>query len=422
MVSFARPRGMKDFFPSEMKIREQVIESIRETFRTYGYLPFDTPSVERLDVLERKGGDEIEGQIFRIEGDLGLRFDLTVPLARVCGGNQFVLPFKRYAIGPVWRREEPQRGRMREFYQADIDIVGSARPECEAELLSCANDCIERLGFQKPRIRINSRKVLDSLCKKFMIEDKKKSCLLRILDKKNKVSDDQIKKEMIDCGISQTQVENILSFIGAKMKNEEALEAVRQVVNGKEVADEIERVLALCKDYGISPAIDLSLVRGLAYYTGMVFEMELGREIGSVAGGGRYDNLVGLFGRNLPAVGISLGVERLCTLLEEKKGRDESVTYAKVYVAAVREEFSSYARKVAVKLRRNGIPCETDTMGRNLARQIEYAKKLGIPFVIIVGEKETKEDKVTLRELESGMERMLKVDDVGDAIEEKNNS
>ncbi len=415
MADYATPKGMRDFLPAQMKMRETVVQTIKETFRLYGYLPFDTPAIEKLEVLQRKGGEEIEGQIFRIEGDLGLRFDLTVPLARVCGTGQFALPFKRYAVGPVWRREEPQKGRFREFYQADVDIVGSEKPECEAELLACSNECIVKLGFTNPKIKINSRKVLDALCAKIGIDDKKKNSLMRALDKIGKLSEDGIRKEMIGKGISEKQVEDVFEFIRAKGGNAKILKEIEKL--DLQAAKELESILKICRGYGISPEIDLSLVRGLAYYTGTIFEIELPGGAGSVAGGGRYDGLSGLFGRKLPAVGISLGIERLITLIEaQSKGGDkgsgkESGTYSKVYVASVKEEFSSYAREVAGKFRRLGIPCETDCMQRNLGRQIESAGKSGIPFAAIVGEKEKKEGKVTLRDLVTGKESMVNVEE-----------
>ncbi|PIN83676.1 histidine--tRNA ligase, partial [Candidatus Micrarchaeota archaeon CG11_big_fil_rev_8_21_14_0_20_47_5] len=366
-MDFSVPKGMRDFLPQEMREREEVIDSIRSTFRLYGYAPFDTPAVEKMETLQRKGGEEIEGQIFKIEGGLGLRFDLTVPLARVCGGKQFSLPFKRYAIAPVWRREEPQKGRFREFYQADIDVVGSASAECEAELLACANECLERLGFANAAIKINSRKVLDALCEKIGVGEEKKGALMRSLDKIGKLDGEEIRKEMERKGIGKQEIDGVFGFIEGAKGNEKALAKIREIGTKKalEAESELSAVLCACKDYGITPQIDLSLVRGLAYYTGTVFEIKLSEDMGSVAGGGRYDSLISLFGKRLPAVGISLGIERLIALLREKRKESKGAPYTKVFVACVNEKARDYARKAAGELRSRGICTEIDLMGRN---------------------------------------------------------
>ncbi|MDD5022681.1 MAG: histidine--tRNA ligase, partial [Candidatus ainarchaeum sp.] len=342
MSNRSTPKGMRDFLPEDMLIREEVIEKIKKVYRKYGYLPLETPAMEYLKVLDSKqSGEEIAGQIFKIENsELGLRYDLTVPLARVASENSFPKPFKRYCIGRVWRREEPQKGRFREFWQADIDVIGSKSMRADAEAITAAREAIIELGFDTPKIIINNRKIMNSLSKKIGFE-KEVNFVLRIMDKLDKIGENEVKKQL-ENKIGKEKTEKILKEIIVKGDNRKKLEIAKKV--DEEGAKELEEIIKLCN---FEIEIDFSLVRGLGYYTGPVFEIKLGDKIGSVAGGGRYDNLIGLYGQTDYAVGISLGIERLILLIKE---RSKEKTKTKVLVCAIDEKLYPDVLKIAEKI------------------------------------------------------------------------
>jgi histidyl-tRNA synthetase len=392
--------------PEQALILEEVLDKVRAVFRKYGYEPIETPAFEELEVLEKKSGAEVRKQIFCVGEDkrLGLRFDLTVPLARLVAGNASLpKPFKRYHISRVWRREEPQKGRFREFYQADVDIVGSAGMECDAELLACAEEALEAVGLEHLKIRVNNRKMLDAIFTKLGLKVDATE-IFRALDKMEKQGKEVVEQELRLLGLNGGEIEELMKFAAMKGTNEEKLVFVEKHFAGAgEGVGELRTLLELLEEYGVKAEVDLALVRGLDYYTGPVFEISAGGGIGSVAAGGRYDNLIELYGaRPTPATGISLGIERLMELL---KGKAKRVTH--VYVAAAKDEYRNEARKIAGKLRKAGISVQLDLMGRKLGKQFEYANTMGIPYAIIVGEREMKEKKVTLRDMKSGNERML---------------
>ncbi|MFA5929412.1 MAG: histidine--tRNA ligase [Candidatus Micrarchaeia archaeon] len=403
MADYSAPKGMRDFLPDEAAKRESAIEAIKRTYRKFGFVPMDTPALESVEVLERKCGEEIKGQLFRVDdGKTALRFDLTVPLSRVASLNTFKKPFKRYCIAPVWRREEPQKGRFREFYQADADIIGCPTVRAEAELIACAVSAIEALGFSGATVLLNDRRIITAIAASLL--SGKESTVLRILDKREKIGDAACVEQLVAAGAKEKDARKLLSDLTAAKTNAEALSVAEKY--SKEGAESLKEILALVKEYGkYEVRIDLSLVRGLDYYTGAIFEITLGKEMGSVAGGGRYDNLLSMYGQADSAVGISLGFERLMVLMgaraPEKRG---------VFVAAVKDEFYSYALQVAGKLRAQGVEAQTDLNARNLKKQMDYAAGC-CRFIAVVGEREKKEGKVTLRDLESGKEEMLTVDE-----------
>jgi histidyl-tRNA synthetase len=399
------PKGMRDIAPEDMFVREEVIEKIREIFRSYGYRPLETPAIEYMETLRAKAGPEVDKQIFMIEGgEYGLRFDLTVPLARFCASTDAPKPFKRYAIDVVWRKEEPQRGRFREFYQADVDIIGSSSMRCEAELLSLARDVCISFGFDKPKILLNNRKILDGIASSLKLESDARGEMFRVLDKLDK--------------IGEAEVERLLSEILGKAKSDELNKIIRSKGDNRkklaiaaryseEGAKEIEQILSLC---GFEVEFDMFLVRGMGYYTGPVFEIKLSEDMGTVLAGGRYDQLLGVYGQPSPAVGISVGVERLITLIGEgKKSTKKSDT--RVIVAGVKPEFYLDASALAARFRQVGIPSETDLNERNLRKQLEYANSLGIPYVAILGEREIKGKALTLHSMASGNEEQLSFED-----------
>ncbi len=393
------PKGMRDFPPEEMIIREAVRDRIVNIYRKYGFRPMATPAMEYLDTLRAKAGEEIDQQIFVLKDEkLALRFDLTVPLARVAAKSDFPRPFKRYYIGPVWRREEPQKGRFREFYQADVDIIGTKSMRADAELLTMANEISGEFGFRKPKIMLNNRKILDALAKKIGFV-KEKNEVFRLLDKMDKIGEEEVEEGLRD--VLGVRADELMEYTADRKNNDEKLELVRKV--SKEGVAELEEILSLC-DFPVE--IDLSMVRGLGYYTGPVFEIKLSEDIGTVMAGGRYDNLLAIYGRGDYATGISVGIERLITLMMENEKTGKK-TYSKVFVACAKQEFYKDAVNLAAYLRNNGVLAETDLNERNLGKQFDYANSLSIPYAIVIGKRELSSGKFTLRNMENGEETSL---------------
>ncbi|MFH2106842.1 MAG: histidine--tRNA ligase [Candidatus Micrarchaeota archaeon] len=401
------PKGMRDFLPDDMILREQVIETIKMIYRKYGFVPLETPVMEYLNTLKSKAGEEVEKQIFVLEGrEYGLRFDLTVPLARVAATNAFTKPFKRYCISRVWRHEEPQKGRFREFWQSDIDTIGSESMKADAEILRCAHEVVTTLGFDKPRILINNRKIMNGLAKKLGVGEKIDE-LLRILDKMDKVGKEGVKKHLAE-HFDEKRINEVFSLISLTGTNKQKIESAKRL--SEDGAKELEEIIALLPDVPVE--IDLSLVRGLGYYTGPVFEIKLSDEIGSVAGGGRYDHLLEKYGQKDCATGISIGIERILYLLNErikKRGKQSKKTFTQVFVACVKPEFYDEVVKIANEIRKGNVDVETDLNNRNLRKQLEYVNVMGIPYVIVVGEKEVKSKKGKIRNMESGEEREVEL-------------
>jgi len=399
------PKGMRDISPQDMIVREEVIDKIRDIFRSFGYRPIDTPAMEYLKTLQAKAGDEVSKQIFVIDGgEYGLRFDLTVPLARYASSCDEPKPFKRYAIDNVWRREEPQRGRFRQFTQADVDIIGSSSMRCEAELLTLASKLCKSFGFSKPRILLNNRKILDGIAKKIGVPKEKKAEVFRILDKLDKIGSSEVEKLLRE--ILEDKTDEFLQIVQTKGSNEEKLKLASTY--SEEGAKELEEILALC-DFEVE--VDLFLVRGLGYYTGPVFEVKLSDDIGTCLAGGRYDELLGVYGQDNPAVGISVGIERLITLILEQN-KEKQKTRTKIFVAAINPKFYSNALETAAKLREAGLSCETDLIGRNIRKQFDLVNSLSIKYMIIIGEKELESGKLTLRDMSSGEEEKLSLEEI----------
>ncbi|MCX8196752.1 MAG: histidine--tRNA ligase [Candidatus Micrarchaeota archaeon] len=401
-MEFYAPKGMRDFLPQEMMQREQTIQTIKEIYRLYGFVPMDTPALENIETLEKKCGEEIRGQLFRIEdGKLALRFDLTVPLARVAANNSFKKPLKRYCIGPVWRKEEPQKGRFREFYQADADIIGCPSVRAEAELIAVASHALGALGFSNPTVHLNDRRIISAVAKSLLAS--KETQILRILDKREKIGDEETIRLLEGLGVEKNKAQDLIDQITAKTKNEEKIEIASRY--SKAAAQDLESIIELAESYpgSRSIVIDLSLARGLDYYTGPIFEIKLADTIGSVAGGGRYDNLLELYGQGDFAVGISLGIERIMSLSKRLPQAN-----AGVFVAAVDEASYSYAIEVAAAFRAAGIAAQTDLNKRSLAKQLEYASSW-CRWAVVVGQKEKEAKKVTLRDLQSGKEETISV-------------
>ncbi|RLI98573.1 MAG: histidine--tRNA ligase [Candidatus Aenigmatarchaeota archaeon] len=425
-MKFKPLKGMKDFLPAEMILRQRVIEKIKTIFENFGFQPLETPALESWEVLAAKGagGEEILKETYSFEDragrKIGLRYDLTVPLARVIAQNpDLPLPFKRYQIQKVWRYGDVAKGRLREFLQCDIDIVGSASMLADAEVIACAIACLKALGFEGFVVRLNNRKILNALVKYAGIEEAKVLDVLRSIDKLEKIGREGVEKELKEKRIPEKSIEKIFELIEIKGKPNEIFERVSRLIEdfeeGMEGINELKELIAWLELMKCSKYIkvDLSLARGLDYYTGPIFEFFAEKGIGSIAAGGRYDKLIGLFAkRNLPATGASLGIERIIEVIKDRKLIKVRKCKTKVFVACASDEVRENALEIVFMLRENGIQTDFDLRGRNLTRQLKYADSLGIPYVIIVGKKELEAGRVKIRRMEEEEEAEIKIHEI----------
>lgn len=408
-------KGTRDFLPEEMILRQQVLEKIRDVFETFGFQPLETSALETWEVLSKKGagGEEIlnETYNFKDKGErmIGLRYDLTVPLARVIADNpNLPLPFKRYQIGNVWRYGDVAKARFREFLQADIDIAGSESSLADAEVIACAIECFNALGLKEFYVRLNNRKILNEILKLSKVSENKFSDVLRSIDKLDKIGMDEVVKEVESKGISKDSIKKVLSYIKIKGEPEKVFKEIENLEGVSELKEIISYLKLMKLDSKVK--VDLSLARGLDYYTGPIFEVFAEQGIGSIAAGGRYDNMIGLFlGRNIPATGISLGIERVIEVMKERKMLEKVKSKTKVFVIAVNDKVRDNVLKIVQMLREKSVKVDYDLRSRSLSKQLEYASSLGIPFTAIVGEKELKEKSVKLRNMKTGKEEMVKI-------------
>jgi len=408
-MKFQPPRGTRDLMPEDAAKLEKVLDIVRSVFKKYGFLPLFTPAFEDFGLLSVKGGlgEAVKDEIYyfkdKSDRELGLRFDLTMPMVRVVASNpQLKLPFRRYATGSVWRYDRPQAMRFREFWQADVDIVGTKSVKADVECLAVVCECLERLGFQDYYIRVNNRKIAQRVFEKIVGAENIKEAF-RSIDKLDKIGLDGVKAELEEKNIS---TKDVMKFLKIKGTNKVVLRKLKAYgkVDG---VDELEEMLNFAKDFGMLKRlkIDVSLVRGLDYYTGNVFEVFLGENV-SCGGGGRYDDLIEAVGGSpMPATGISLGISRI---VEVMKGKDMFKplfdSEFRVFVANVDDESFSSAIKTAAKLRKKGIACETDSMQRNLSNQLEYADSVGVRYVVIVGKKEMASGKLKFKDMKNKTE------------------
>lgn len=408
-------KGVQDFPPEEKILKNEVVDILKETFERYGFLPLETPVLERYETLAAKyaGGAEILKETFKLKDQggrkLGLRFDLTVPLARFMGMNPNLrMPFKRYEMGKVFRDGPIKLGRKREFWQADADIIGSSSMMAEAEILALTDEIFKKLGFNFV-IKVNNRKLLDGILEKAGIKRKKEEAILSV-DKLDKIGAEGVKKELKEKGFSKKEVDALLKIL--KIKNLNLLKKQIKGKEGQEGIKELEELFGYLKILKVECGFDASLARGLAYYTGTVFEVFLkkGEITSSLAGGGRWDKMIGgyLGKGEYPAVGIAFGLAPITEVLKSKK-KDGKKTLVKVFVIPIKAVKESL--KVVRRLREEGINSDMDLMGRGLSKNLEYASSLGIPYVVFVGERELKEGKVKLRDMETGDELLLTVND-----------
>ncbi len=414
-------RGMRDFLPEDSIMRQGIIDTLRRIFEKYGYSPLETPAIERYDVLSAKfaGGAEILREVFRLQDqggrELALRYDLTVPMCKVVGMNPNIpKPFKRYQIQPVWRDGPVKLGRYREFLQCDVDIVGTKSMLADAEILSIANEVFETLGLGVV-IRVNNRKLLNGVLDYAGIKKNKMDAILSI-DKLEKFGIKTVKEELETKNFEKGQIERLMKILKTRGKNEEILNKVGKIIKsreGREGADELKELLEYCELMGLEIQIDISLARGLEYYTGPVYEVYLKKSkvTSSVAGGGRYDRMIGMFiGRGeYPATGISFGLEPIIEAMKERK-REKVRTVTQVLVIPIKTLKESI--KIAKTLRRLGVKSEIDLMGRGISNNLNYANSMGIPYVVFVGKQELAKKRLKLRDMRTGKEILLKTEEI----------
>lgn len=405
-------KGFRDFLPSTMAVRSRVINILRETFESFGFDEIQTPTLEYQDVLLGKYGEEAEKLMYLFEDPgkrkVGLKYDLTVPLSRVAGQYpDLPKPFKRYQIQPVFRAEKPQKGRYREVYQCDIDIVGSSSPFADAEILAIVSKVLEKLNFSSYEIRINSRKVLFSTMEEANIPQDMWLTVIQSIDKLDKKSLDEVKQELGDKGLDNNQIENLFKIL-EKAKPDDYL---------NQVVENANKMGAKCIVFVPT------LSRGLDYYTGPIFETIVKEPtIGSITGGGRLDNLIAtLGGPNLPVVGTTFGLDRLVDVIEELNlWPDINPTNSRVLVTIFSPELADKSLAVSSLLRSNNLKTELwlDSESK-LDKQLKYADQKGIPYVIIIGPEEAEKGTLTLKNLSTKEQQALSIDQVIEKLREK---
>ena len=397
-------KGFRDFLPSKMAIRNEAIKRLRKVSEKYGFEELQTPSLEYQEVLLGKYGEEAEKMmyLFRDSGGrkVGLRYDLTVPLARVIASNpELPKPFKRYQIQPAWRAENTQKGRYREFYQCDIDIVGSSSPLSDAEILAVTNDSLKSLGFKSFKIKINSRQILFSSMQKAQIPEEKWLAVARSIDKLDKKEGEEVEKELLGKGLSEKTIASLFKEI-SKAKPDEYL----------------SKVIAYAEKLGVKDSLEFTptLSRGLDYYTGPIFESVIEKpKIGSITGGGRFDKLLkNLGGIDLPAVGTTIGLDRACDVIEELNLWPKiSKSTSNVLVTIFSNKLEDKPIQTAVKLRESNINVDIyPESSASLDKQLKYADRKNIPFAIIIGPEEAEKNLVTLKNLKEKTQKTIPLD------------
>ena len=447
------PKGTRDFGPAEMARRNYIFNTIREVYSLYGFEQIETPAMENLSTLMGKYGEEGDKLLFKIlnSGDFlrgitpdelaqgatghlaaqlcekGLRYDLTVPFARyvVQHREELTLPFRRYQIQPVWRADRPQKGRYREFYQCDADVVGSDSLLCEVELMQIIDEVFRRFGI-RVCIKINNRKILSGIAEMIGEADKIVDITVAI-DKLDKIGLDAVNEELREDGISEEAIRKLQPIINLSGTNDEKIATMREALAGSEVGqkgiDEVEYVLNIIQNPKFKiqndVELDLTLARGLNYYTGCIFEVKaLDVEIGSITGGGRYDNLTGIFGMpGLSGVGISFGADRIYDVLNLLDLYPEAVTTAtQVLFINFGEKETDYSLPIVASLRKQGIRCEIYPDSSKMKKQMQYANQKAIPFVAMTGETEMQAGKVMLKNMTTGEQKLVSPEELASSI------
>ncbi len=418
--------GIMELLPSEQILFNQIKQTIENTYQKFGFLPLDTPILELSEVLLAKAGGETEKQIYRFtkgETDLSLRFDLTVPLSKYVAKNygNLSFPFRRYQIGKVYRGEKPQKGRYRELYQCDIDIIGDEELDIihDAELPSIIETILKELGFEDFTICINNRKILNGLFENLGQKERAQD-ILRIIDKIEKIGKEAIQEELIKIGLPHEKIQKIIKFIEIEGDSDEKIQKLEILGIENEIyqkgVEELKQVVKNIRLFGVSEnhfKVDLTIARGLDYYTGTVYETFLNdyRQIGSICSGGRYENLAQYYtDKKLPGVGISIGLTRLFYQLNQLnliKAKQKAIS--QVLIIPMIENLEEPI-KLATNLRKAGIKTEIYLSNKKVKAKFKYADKLKIPYVIVIGEDEINKKEVTIKNMETGEEKKVKIE------------
>ena len=432
------PKGMRDFLPATMLKRDYVFKIIQDVFHLFGFEPLQTPVIELSETLMGKYGEDAENLIYSVkhgrsskDDELAMRYDLTVPLARVVAQyeNELTFPFKRYQISPVFRGERPQKGRYREFYQCDADIVGVADMSADAEVLAVIVTALQRLGFPQFTVKINHRKLLTAIGQYSGVPDDQLPDLYRSVDKFDKIGAKGVHKELVERGVDGAAVDRMMALISEQRPGDENLDYLDDVLGdlplAKSSLQDLRELAQYLSDSGVNQEnyeFDLTMVRGLGYYTGPIYETIIKEpNLGSVTGGGRYDGLIGLFRKeSLPTTGISFGLERIIDLMDELNLYPENLggTVVQVLVTVFGEDTRRESIKLAAELRRAGINTELFMEDRKLGKQFAHADKKGVPLVAVLGPEEMKQGIVSLKRLADGKEITANRQDIGSTAHE----
>lgn len=423
-------KGFRDYLPEQMLLRQEVMQRIRTVFEAHGFEPLDTPVLEYMEVLTGKAGEN-EKLMYHFqdagEREIGLRYDLTVPLARFVAmhQNDIALPFKRYHIAPVWRAEKPQRGRFREFWQCDADIVGVENTLADAEAVSTFVDAFKAIGLDNAVVAINHRKLLEALALMAGVPADRAAGVFRIIDKLDKIGPDKVRDALLEFGATEQAADSILRIITTTGTNEELLQLAEtelgSIDQGKLAVGELRSLIGHLQSLGVPTdgyRIDLALARGIDYYTGPVWEAQVQEpKIGSVGGGGRYDGLVGTFlGKDIPATGISLGIERIIEVIQEFDLLPVNKSTADVAMVYL-EETLPQASVISRELRAAGINVDQSlASNKSIGAQLKYADRRGIPFALIPGTEEVANNQISLKNLTTGEQITLESESVIDTI------
>ena len=446
MPEHTRPaRGMRDFLPEDVRRRDYVIAIIRDVYRRYGFEPLETPALENIETLTGKYGEEGNKLIFKVlrrgehessgEADLALRYDLTVPLARVVAEYRGKLPrfFKRYQIQPVWRADRPARGRFREFYQCDVDAIGSRSLVVEAELCAAVSDVLQRLGFADFVIRLNHRGVLTGLLDVSGVLADQHAAALVALDKMDKIGLEGVERELVARGIAAPHLASTFQRLSALVEdgadrvtgNLAIIGALYATLSEHELGavatHELSEIVDLCgaTSAGAHVKLDTTLARGLSYYTGAIMEVAVPDLAGSLGGGGRYDGLIGMFlGENIPACGFSLGLERILVVMAERGMFPPDIQAAApdVMLTLFEGEPVADALRLAADLREAGVSVEVYPEPDRLGKQFKYASSRGIRFVLVVGADERAKQEVTIKNMETGSQTVSPRADIAASV------
>ena len=447
------PKGTRDFSPDKMLKRQYILNTIRKVFEKFGYQPLETPAMENLSVLTGKYGAEGDQLLYKIlnSGDFlsrvnaddinngsknltnkiagkGLRYDLTVPFARYVVMNQhdITFPFKRYQIQPVWRADRPQKGRYREFYQCDADVVGTSSPVCESEIILMINEVMLNLGLTDFTIKINTRKLLTAITD-LVGEHGKEAIFCVAIDKLDKIGREKVEEELSNNGFSTEAIEKLDPILNMKGSNNQIIHQLEGLLCnseiGKEGVDELKQVFEFLNDFGFDEQnikLDLTLARGLSYYTGIILEVIANNSSikSSITGGGRYDNLTGVFGlEGVSGVGFSFGVDRIYDVM------DDLDIFPKEYEASTKVLLLNFGHvsfkeslKVLTRLRAANVKSEVYPDAVKIKKQMNYANKKGVPFVLIIGEDELKEGKFQLKDMNTGNQQKLEIQEIIDYL------